>query len=354
MAIDSYKLKNGQTRYRVAVYINGERIAQKRGFKTKKEAKDYEARIRVKGVRSNAKTYDAVEKLYIESLEADLEGSSVYTIENALHYNVPQEWRHRNIASITPTEIQRAVNTISARCKTGAHYAYMISKIFKYAEDIGALQTNPFKRVRMPKQEEPDPDGKWAIWTPEQFALFLETSKQIYEPMAYPLFRLYLYTGTRHGEPIAFKWSDFDYESRTFDLEHAIGVDRHGKRITKKPKHNSKRLLVVDQETADAVESLRKRSTSDRIFPIGYATVYAWFIKIEKKAGLPHSRLHNFRVEHCSILLQNGAYLKDVQKRLGHKDAKTTLNVYARANKDSGDVLNYIPKNHYTAHYAEK
>ena len=350
MAIDSYKLKNGQTRYRVTVYKNGERITQQRGFESKREAKNYEAYIRIHGAQSKGKTYDQVEHLYLESIEADLEGSTVNNVDNILKNNVPKDWRQRKISSIKVDEVQVAVNNIAQKCKTGPVYVRKIAAVFEFAESMDFIDKNPFKKIRMPKIQDCEPDSHWAIWTPEQFALFLETAKRSENMYAYPLFRTFLYTGMRHGEPIGIKWSDWDYSRRAINLHEAVGVSRQGSYIRKGTKKKSDREIIVDQETADAIESLRPFASGDYIFPISYMQVYRLFLKLEKQANLPHSRIHNMRVEHCTALLQNGAFLKDVQQRVGHKRAQTTLDTYARAHKDNSKVLDNLPKNLYTMH----
>lgn len=354
MAIDKYKLKDGSTRYRVSVYINGQRVAQKRGFETKKAAKDYEASIRIKEDYEKAPTYENIEQLYLRSIENTLQGSSVYYIERTLKVNIPESWRKKDISTIKPVDAQKLVNTLTSKCKSGRGYISRISCLFEFAKKMGYISTNPFDMVQKPKIVKSDPDERWALWTPEQFAIFLEEAKKYDSPYAYPLFRLYLFSGMRHGEPLGLLWTDFDYENRTINLQSADGLGRHGERVLKSPKNDSKRKIVLDQVTADSIEDLRQGSISDRIFPVGYYSVQTWFTTIERRAKLPHSRLHNFRVEHCNVLLSNGAYVKDVQQRVGHKNAQTTLNVYARANRNSDEVLDYIPENHYTTHYKEE
>lgn len=50
---------------------------------------------------------------------------------------------------------------------------------------------------------------------------------------------------------------------------------------------------------------------------------------------------HGFRHTHCSLLFESGASIKEVQERLGHKDIKTTMNIYAHVTpksiKETGD-----------------
>ncbi|SLM97460.1 site-specific recombinase, phage integrase family [Brachybacterium faecium] len=44
---------------------------------------------------------------------------------------------------------------------------------------------------------------------------------------------------------------------------------------------------------------------------------------------------HGFRHTHCSLLFESGASIKEVQERLGHKDIKTTMNIYAHVTPES-------------------
>ena len=43
---------------------------------------------------------------------------------------------------------------------------------------------------------------------------------------------------------------------------------------------------------------------------------------------LPTITVHGFRHSHASALFAAGATIKEVQERLGHEDAQTTLNIY--------------------------
>lgn len=68
--------------------------------------------------------------------------------------------------------------------------------------------------------------------------------------------------------------------------------------------------------------------------------------KAQEDAGLPHSRLHDLRHAHASVLLENmngeGDILK-VSRRLGHSSVATTMNIYAHVlNKSEDDVVNVL------------
>ena len=354
MAIDSYKLSNGQTRYRVSVYVNGKRVKQKRGFKTKKEARDYEARVRIEGAQKEVKTYEKVEKMYLDSIENSLEESTVYQLENRLRKHIPKDWRRRNIAAIKPDECQAFANNMAELYDSASAFVGDASSVFAYAVKLELIARNPFDAIIKPKKKPSKSDQKWAMWTPEQIGLFLETAASMDNQLIYPLMRLILFSGMRRGEAIGVRWQDFDYENQSINIVNAVAISRRGGATERHPKNHSERVIMIDDETADAIENIRHLATGERIFPIGTTTITKWFKKIEKAAGLPHSRLHNLRHEHCTVLLENGAYLKDVQQRLGHKDASTTLNIYAHASRDKSKVLEHLPENHYTAHYKER
>ena len=52
------------------------------------------------------------------------------------------------------------------------------------------------------------------------------------------------------------------------------------------------------------------------------------FQALAKKQGIEGARLHNLRHFHASVMLQNGASLLLVSKRLGHASISTTGDVY--------------------------
>ncbi len=53
-----------------------------------------------------------------------------------------------------------------------------------------------------------------------------------------------------------------------------------------------------------------------------------WLYNILEKYDLPKITLHGFRHTQASLLFESGASIKEVQGRFGHKDVKTTMNIY--------------------------
>lgn len=342
MSIDKYKLKDGSTRYRVAVYINGKRVAQKRGFEKLKDAKAYEASVISKGKANKRITYQDAEDMYLDAYLHAHKGSSYYTVKHRLANKVPKEWRNRDISTISTLECQRLANRLSDQYASASSYVSTISEVFKFAKNqMDAIDVNPFDKIIKPKKHEAThvPD----LWTNEQMQMFLEAAKQFRRPEAYPLFRLMAYTGLRRGEIVAIKWHDIDGDIIT--IRDNMTLDRNGRETIDTTKtETSTRTIAIDQETAKAIEALRANAKDERVFPIGVNCLRKWLVQIEKQAGLPHNQSHNFRRNHGTQLLNSGAPIKDVQDRLGHKDASTTIAFYARSNRDKRSILKYIEK----------
>ena len=61
----------------------------------------------------------------------------------------------------------------------------------------------------------------------------------------------------------------------------------------------------------------------------GYITKH--LKKFMKRIGLPDMSPHDLRHTCASLLLHSGADIKSVQDILGHSDASTTLNFYAKS-----------------------
>lgn len=53
-----------------------------------------------------------------------------------------------------------------------------------------------------------------------------------------------------------------------------------------------------------------------------------------KKYDLKDISIHSLRHTHCSMLFETGWTLKEVQEKIGHDDATTTLNIYNHLTKN--------------------
>jgi integrase len=183
------------------------------------------------------------------------------------------------------------------------------------------LEVNPVAGSRAPKA---DGKPKHVTWTGAQQRAFLEG---IEASRWRPVWVLALATGLRRGELCGLTWDDVDLEAGVVSVERS--TTQLGREVvTNSPKNHERRRAggayvdggqVVVWEDGGPVlpDYLTKRFLSD-----------------QEGLKLPRMTLHGTRHTHATTLLRKGVPVYVVAKRLGHKDASVTLNVYADAIPD--------------------
>lgn len=342
MAIEEYYLKDGSKRYKVVPYINGKKTGVKRGFTRLRDAKAYEASVIAKGKIVRKATFADAEEQYLEAYLHAHKESSYYTVKKRLANKVPPSWRKRDIASISAMECQRLSNELARKYTSATSYVSTISEVFKFAKNqMEVIDVNPFDKIVKPKKHEATTIAE--PWTTEEKAAFFEAARAFRRPEAYPMFIIMEDTGMRRGEIVAISAEDF-IEYDLLRIHDNLTIDRNGHEIIDTTKtESSTRVVALSPQAADAAHEYMDRFgiTEGRLFQIGGNALRKWLIEIEQAAGIHHGQSHNFRRDQATVLLNNGAPLKDVQDRLGHKDASTTLSFYARSNRDKREILKY-------------
>ncbi|WP_277425497.1 site-specific integrase [Staphylococcus epidermidis] len=141
---------------------------------------------------------------------------------------------------------------------------------------------------------------------------------------SYVFVYILIITGGRFGEVQKLSRSDLDYKNNTI---HLPGTKTE----------TSDR--IVDIPAAD-MNMLRKTlskmpvSLSNQLFNTGAGLItHNAVSKVLQKFCLDYRlgkyTLHSIRHTHCSYLLHNGVSIYYISKRLGHKNIKTTMDVYS-------------------------
>ena len=159
------------------------------------------------------------------------------------------------------------------------------------------------------------------------------------------------YTGTRRGELLALKWTDFDGKR--------IAITKSGIKTKKTKVGDGKRFVTLDTVTIEQFSAHRKRQIAERLFmgtswtetgyvfvredgnPLGEGTVTHLFAKLLKSAGLRHNRLHDLRHLHATELLRAGEPLHIVSNRLGHADPMVTATIYAHIDDEQANTASH-------------
>ena len=166
---------------------------------------------------------------------------------------------------------------------------------------------------------------------------------------------LALVFGLRRGEALELMWSDFDPETRTLRVAHAVkriknrtpGAERKTKLvITELKTRKSRRTLCLTPELVDALKRHRAARNAERlqagedwtehglIFPTMLGnpsdpdTFSHLFSKLAQKAGLGHWHPHELRHSGASLMLAQGTPLHVVSDVLGYASIAITKDVY--------------------------
>ena len=227
--------------------------------------------------------------------------------------------------------------------KTRQHYLSFISSVFSYAQRMDLLQDNPARRVKLPKNDQPEKK----IYTLEQAQAFLDGMAG--ETMAFQaFFVLAIYGGFRKSEILGLQWGDFDFDSCTVSVRRSSLYTKGKGTFTDALKTRaSQRTLKLPVSVFDILHQYRREQASnrlklgdrwedhDRLFttwdgrPMSTSTPLKWLEKYCAKIGLPCYGIHSFRHLNASLLINAGVDVKTVSSSLGHSQPNTTLHIYA-------------------------
>ena len=169
------------------------------------------------------------------------------------------------------------------------------------------------------------------------------------------LVRLAAATGARNGELCALQWSDVDLERASVRIDATIVATAETGVIRKPTKTYTFRTVALDTATVETLrahrDAIAERARACRVefaengyvFSHSPAGSVPWrpdhvtkkWAYHRDRIGLKGVRLHDLRHLQATMLLKAGVPVRNVSKRLGHRDPSVTLNVYAQYLEDN-------------------
>lgn len=364
--IKEYTTPKGEKRYKFLIYVGKDETTghtiqiKKQGFKSKDEALEAYLNYKLKIVKGE---YEPLNKKKLTFKQLFESWDKVYkpTVKEST-YAVTMRYFNNHILSalgniyiekITVAECQKAVNEwFEEAPHTFDRFIHYASKVFKYGIDMELLTSNPMEKVIKPKLKE-RPQQYQEFYDKDELNKFLSCAKKCnFRYFVY--FRLLAYTGMRKGESLALKWSDIDFETNTISITRNVTTGLNNRPYISNGKTaNSVRRIPVDSETMNYIKEWRYCQQKDMlkkgfnfldadnyIFPTinngitSLSKPRQWNKSICDKFGLRRIKIHGFRHTHASLCYSAGLNAKEIQKRLGHADSKTTMNVYTHVMKN--------------------
>lgn len=350
--ISEYKLKNGDKRYFLNVYLGideltGEQIAvQKRGFKSIREAKNYESRLRL-DYENNQNTQDKKEKMKFSQVTDEwlkiylksVKENTYIKEKDRIETQILPHFGNMYVNQITLKNCQSIVNDWYKHYTKANTLVSLVNRIFRYAINNGYADSNPMQHVIRPKNTHKK-EYEAYFYDKDQLKYFLDCLENE-SLLVRTVFRALAFTGLRTGELLGLHWDDVDFNRKTISVNHVL-VKLEDRYILQSPKNKaSKRTIGVDDGTLGLLSELKsERCNSKFVFSnvIGeHLNIYycnTALTRLISKYKLPKITTHGFRHTHCSLLFEAGVSVNDVKDRLGHSTIQTTLNIYSHVTKN--------------------
>ena len=304
----------------------------KRGFKSKKEAQDWERSFKLQSAADLDMTLAAFCELYEKDIRPRLKASTWETKENMIQKKLIPAFGKRIISEIDTKDIIAWQNELLAfRDKRMKPYSDTYLKsihnqmvaILNHAVRHYGLKRNPASIVGPIGCKESE---EMLFWTKEEYLKFAEAIMD--KPLSYYAFEMLYWCGLREGELLALTPADFDFEKGTVRINKTYHRSHKEDVITTPKTKNSNRIVRMPQRLCEEMQDYLKQlygiKKTERIFPVTKCYLYHEMERGTKEAGVKRIRIHDIRHSHVSLLIDMGFSAVAIANRVGHESIDIT------------------------------
>lgn len=375
-----YKDSNNKRKWMFSGYVatcpltEKKTVTTRKGFDTKGEAQEAFDLLKAKIMRGSRKTKSITFKelytLWLEQHRKGVKASTIATNRRFIENHVLPKFGNLKLDKISVSYCQKCVNEWHNEYKQYNYFRRATAQIMSFGVSMELMEDNPMKKTILPRKKE-DTKAPNFYSKPELLEYF-GYIKELDNYKYYAFFRLLAITGMRKSEALALNISDIDLKVKTLTIGKTIAIDEFDNVILQTPKTaSSYRTISLDDETIKVIKKwitiLKKEmlilgfnvsKNGELLFPNANNSHYypqavndwlKWIYDKAKKDGLTLKRItpHGFRHTACSLMFESGATISEVQQRLGHKDVKTTMNIYAHVTPEQSEntsqkLANYL------------
>lgn len=340
--------------YRVRYRKPDNRQTDKRGFRTKQEAKNFAATVEVKKLtgeyvspKLGKITVSELGPEWLERQKGHLKPSGYRSYESAWKNHVKKKWETFAIGKINRSDVQAWISGLSQNntdddgkivkkgksASTISTIHLVFAGILDDAVTDRLIVVNPARGVKLPRRAA----RRNVYLTGAQLHRLADESGQRYRALVLLLGTV----GLRWGEAAALRVADIDFLRRRITL-HENAVQVAGKIVVGSLKSGNNRTVALPGFVADAIAaSCDGKSRDDLIWPSATgghlgppSSVRSWLVGAVSRCQsadptFPRVTAHALRHTAASLAVSSGANVKVVQRMLGHASAAMTLDVYA-------------------------
>jgi integrase len=283
--------------------------------------------------------------------------STIRSYESIIRLHLKPNLGNYQLKSVTAKKLQEFLNQkyINGFSKNFLGNMYgVLSGSLKYAvQPLCYIKQNPMSLVKMPTYSKDTNRYEKKYLSSEDLTAILDrfnTTTNFYIPI-----QIAIHTGMRAGEVCSLTWDDIDFDKKQVHVNSTLVSRGKGQFISTPPKTKSSLRSITVGDTL--IKILRKEFIRQKENKLSYGIYYTENKFVCRKDNGQHittdslrylSRVvnyelninfnfHSFRHGHATMLLENGANFKDIQKRLGHAKLSTTMDTYSHVTSKMTD-----------------
>lgn len=262
-------------------------------------------------------TLDSYFNEYMDFKESgNLLSTKKITVYKSFYRNhLPQHLKSKKLKQITKEDFQKVINNM---VKNGSKPSFIetvktcFSPIFNDAIEKSIIDKNVIKGLKFPDY---DPN--------KYFNLSDDKVKALFEQIAnianneYRIMFMFLLRGRRAGEVLSLRWTDINFENKTYTIRDS------------QSKVRKNLMFSLDDKLLAHFEYLDKKE--DGFIFINPKTDKPYFTfpirvwnRIRKDVGIEEMTIHDFRHLLGFTLVNNNVPLEHISKALGHSKITTT------------------------------
>ncbi len=307
---------------------NGARKQKKKeGFKTKKEAQDFERDFLNKTLRSCEMRFSSMAELYLEDCRSRLKPTTLFNKETMIRQKILPWFGQLPTDEITAATVRHWQNELMDQDFSPTYLKAIhnqASAIFNFAVKYYKLRENPCRMAGSMGKTRP---AEMQIWTAEEFQRFVRTMEG--KAAATLAFSLLFWTGIRSGELLALTREDFDFQAGTVSITKSFARQNRQDLILPPKTPKSRRVVTLPAFLLRMADEYTVDKPEGRIF---HQTKHFLYHEMERGcalSGVRRIRVHDLRHSHASFLIEQGFSPLLIAERLGHENIQTTLQIYS-------------------------